>query len=37
MRIGNLNNALFQHISQSYLNFDFNSAKIPIYIHNKKN
>ena len=27
MRIGNLNNALFQHISQSNHNFDFNSAR----------
>ena len=34
-RIGNLNNALFLHISQSNHNFDFNSAKMLIYIHNK--
>ena len=33
--IGNLNNALFLHISQSKHNFDFNSAKMLIYIHNK--
>ena len=36
MRIDNLNNALFQHISQSNHNFDFNSAKMLIYIHNKR-
>ena len=36
IRIGNLNNALFQHISQSNHNFDFNSAKMLIYIHNKR-
>ena len=34
-RNGNLNNALFLHISQSNHNFDFNSAKMLIYIHNK--
>ena len=36
IRIGNLNNALFQHISQSNHNFDFNSAKMLLYIHNKR-
>ena len=36
IRIGTLNNALFQHISQSNHNFDFNSAKMFIYIHNKR-
>ena len=36
IRIGNLNNALFQHISQSNHNFDFNSVKMLIYIHNKR-
>ena len=35
IRIGNLNNALFLHISQSNHNFNFNSAKMLIYIHNK--
>ena len=35
IRIGNLNNALFQHISRSNHNFDFNFAKMLIYIHNK--
>ena len=33
--IGYSNNALFLHISQSNHNFDFNSAKMFIYIHNK--
>ena len=36
IRIGNLNNALFQHISQSNHNFEFNPANILIYIHNKR-
>ena len=36
IRIGNLNNALFQHISQSNHNFNFKSAKMLIYIHNKR-
>ena len=36
IRIGNLNNSLFQHITQSNHNFDFNPAKILIYIHNKR-
>ena len=36
IRIGNLNNTLLQHISQSNHNFDFNSAKMLIYIHNKR-
>ena len=36
IRIGNSNNALFQHISQSNHNFHFNSANILIYIHNKR-
>ena len=35
VRIGNWNNAMFQHISQTNHNFDFNSAKMLIYIHNK--
>ena len=35
IRIGNLTNALLQHISQSNPNFNFNSAKMFIYIHNK--
>ena len=35
IRIGNLNNALLQHISQTNNNFDFNSSKMLIYIHNK--
>ena len=34
-RIGNSNNALFLHISQHNHNFDFNSAKMLTYIHNK--
>ena len=34
-RIGNSNNALFLHISQSNHNFDFNSVKMLIYVHNK--
>ena len=36
IRIGILNYALFQHISQSNHNFDFNSAKMLIYIQNKR-
>ena len=36
IRIGNLNNALFQHISQSNHNLDFKSAKMLIYINNKR-
>ena len=36
IRIGNLNNALFQHISQSNHNFDFNATKMFIYIDNKR-
>ena len=35
IRIDNSNKALFLHISQSNHNFDFNSAKMLIYIHNK--
>ena len=35
-RFANLKNALFQHISQSNHKFDFNFAKILIYIHNKR-
>ena len=35
IRIGNSNDALFLHISQSNHNFDFNSAKMLTYIHNK--
>ena len=35
IRIGNSNNALFLHISQHNHNFDFNSAKMLTYIHNK--
>ena len=34
--IGNLNNALLQHISPSNHNFNFNSAKTLIYIHSKR-
>ena len=36
IRFGNANNVLFQNISQSHHNFDFNSAKILIYIHDKR-
>ena len=36
IRIGKLNNAIFQHISQSNHIFDFNPAKMLIYIHNKR-
>ena len=36
IRIGNLDNAIFQHIFQSNPNFDLNPAKILIYIHNKR-
>ena len=36
IKIGNLNYALFQHISQSNHNFDFNCAKALINIHNKR-
>ena len=36
IRIGNWNNALFLDISQSNHNFDFNSAKMLVYIHNKR-
>ena len=35
IRIGNSNNALFLHISQHNHNFDFNSAKMLTYIHDK--
>ena len=35
IRIGKLNNALFQHISQFNHNFDFNSVKMLIYIQDK--
>ena len=35
IRIGNLNNALFLHISQSNHNFNFNSVKMLIYIQNE--
>ena len=35
IRIGNFNNALFQHIPQSNHNFHFNSTKLLIYIHIK--
>ena len=35
MWIGNSKNALFLHISQHNHNFDFNSAKMVTYIHNK--
>ena len=35
IRIGNLNNALLQSISQSNHNFDFNSAKMLIYINKR--
>ena len=36
IRVGNLNNTLLQHISHSDHDLDFNSAKMLIYIHNKK-
>ena len=36
IRISNLSNALFQYISQSNHNFDFNSARVIIYIHYKR-
>ena len=36
IRIGNLKNALFQHISQSNHNFDFSYAKTLIFIQNKR-
>ena len=36
IRIGNLNNALFQHVSQSNHNSDFDSAKMVIYNHSTK-
>ena len=36
IRIGNLNNALFQHISKSNHNLHFDFAKMPIYIHDKR-
>ena len=35
IRIGDSNKALFLYVSQSNHNFDFNSAKMLIYIHNK--
>ena len=35
IRIGISNTALFLYISQSNPNFDFNSAQMLIYIHNK--
>ena len=35
IKIGNLNNVPFQHTSQSNHNFDFNSAKMLIYIHKR--
>ena len=36
IKVGNLNNALLQDISQSDQNFDFNSVKMPIFINNKR-
>ena len=36
IRIGHVNNALVQHISLSNPNFEFNSAKMLIYIHKKR-
>ena len=35
IRVGNLNTTIFQHISQSDHNFNFNPAKMLIYIHKK--
>ena len=35
-RVGNLNNALLQHISMSGHNFDFGAATMLAYIHNKR-
>ena len=36
VRFGNLDNTLLQLISQSDHSFDFNSAKMLVYIHNKR-
>ena len=36
IRVGNVNNELLQHISQSDHNFDFNFVKMLIHIHNKR-
>ena len=36
LRIGNLNNGPFQHISRSNHKFDLSFAKMLIYIHNKR-
>ena len=36
IRIGNFNNVLFQHIVQSNHSFDFSFAKMPMFIHNKR-
>lgn len=35
IRLGNLNNALFVHLTKSDHNFDFDSVEILKYIHNK--
>ena len=35
IRVGNLNNALLQHISKTDYNFNFNAAMMLIYRHNK--
>ena len=36
IRLGNLNNALFSHISKTDHNFDFNAATMFAHIHNKR-
>ena len=36
MRLDNSNNALFLHIFETNHNFNFNSATILAYIHNKR-
>ena len=36
IKVGNLNDALLQHFSQPDHNFDFNSARMLVYIHNKR-
>ena len=35
-RVGKLDNALLLHISKSNRNFDFNTAIVLAYIHNKR-
>ena len=36
IRLGNLNNALFQHIYKTDHNFDFNATTMLAHIHNKR-